>query len=54
VHCLRCGHALTLGHSRTILALVVASSGTRFASALQTAAFLSTVRISMSVAGGRG
>ena len=43
-------HALTPGHSMTVLALFVAGSGTRIAEALRTAAILSTVHIAMSVA----
>jgi ABC-type nickel/cobalt efflux system permease component RcnA len=43
-------HALTPGHSKTVLALFVAGSGLRPAEALRTAAILSNVHISMSVA----
>lgn len=42
-------HALTPGHSKTVLALFVAGSGTRLPEALRTAAIVSTVHISMSV-----
>jgi ABC-type nickel/cobalt efflux system permease component RcnA len=43
-------HALTPGHSKTVLAIFVTGSGTRLAGALRTAVILSTVHISMSVA----
>jgi ABC-type nickel/cobalt efflux system permease component RcnA len=42
-------HALTPGHSKTVLALFVVGGGTRLAETLRTAAILSTVHISMSV-----